>query len=291
MAERRKRKKKWVSRLQRHYRLVVMNDENFEVKASIKLNPLNVLLTVSTLFVIYAIVIVALMRIQPINELFFGPDKTPEMKQQLIAQHTVIDSLEEVIAINDLKKSIIEKALKGDFDTTRPSLNEAEEKLDSLDFGPLSEQDSILRAEYDRKRNYGILVSTEQRRLSAIEDLYFIPPVRGIVTKAFDEDYSHFGIDIVSEENSAIKATLEGKVIFTGWTSEYGYVMAIQHGDNLISVYKHNAVLLKKVGNFVSAGEVIALLGDTGEFSQGPHLHFELWHEMVPVNPLQYIVF
>lgn len=291
MPDKRKHKRKWVNRLQRHYRLVVMNDENFEVKASIKLNPVNLLLTISTLFVIYAIIIIALMRITPVNEMFFGPDKTPEMKQELLHYHVTIDSLNNVIADQSRYLGIITQVLRGEVDTTRPTLSETEGHLDSLNFGPISHQDSMLRAEYERRRDYGILVSSEQRRLSAIEELYFIPPVRGIVTKSFEQEYNHFGIDIVAEENAAIKATLEGKVIFTGWTSEYGNVISIQHGDNLVSVYKHNAVLLKKVGTFVSAGEVVALLGNTGEFSQGPHLHFELWHDMVPINPLQYIVF
>lgn len=291
MPDKRKHKRKWVNRLQRHYRLVVMNDENFEVKASIKLNPVNLLLTISTLFVIYAIIIIALMRIAPVNEIFFGPDKTPEMKQELLRYHVSIDSLNNVIADQSRYLGIITQVLRGEVDTTRPTLSETEGHLDSLHFGPIGHQDSMLRAEYERRRNYGILVSSEKRSLSTIEELYFIPPVRGIVTKSFEQEYNHFGIDIVADENAAIKATLEGKVIFTGWTSEYGNVIAIQHGDNLVSVYKHNAVLLKKVGTFVSAGEVVALLGNTGELSQGPHLHFELWHDMVPINPLQYIVF
>lgn len=291
MSERRKKRKKLINRLQRHYRLVVMNDDNFEIKASVKLNPLNVLFTVSILFVIYAFIIIGLLKIQPVQELFFGPDQSPALRREALALHQTIDSLLYIEEQQSMYADDIRRVLRGEVDTARPAFDEGAAVYDSIDLGANSAQDSVLRAEYERMQQVGISNRTDREVASIMEEKYFQPPVNGIVTRAFDSEENHYGIDLVARENDPIKATLEGKVIFTGWTSDFGHVIAVQHADNLVSIYKHNAVLLKKVGNFVAAGEVIALLGNSGELTQGPHLHFELWHEMLPINPLQYIVF
>ncbi len=119
----------------------------------------------------------------------------------------------------------------------------------------------------------------------------FFNPLKGIITSEFDLSLNHYGIDIVSKENDAVKATLDGTVLFADWTVETGHVISIQHRDNYISVYKHNSVLLKKTGNFVKAGEPIAIVGESGELTTGAHLHFELWYNGTPVNPLEYIAF
>jgi len=112
-----------------------------------------------------------------------------------------------------------------------------------------------------------------------------------MITNEFNPRINHYGVDIVSQKNEAIEATLSGTVIFANWTVETGWVIAIQHQGNIISVYKHNSVLLKKQGTFVKAGEPIAIVGETGELSSGPHLHFELWYNGNPINPKEYISF
>ena len=111
------------------------------------------------------------------------------------------------------------------------------------------------------------------------------------MTNKFDPATKHYGVDIVSVQNEAIKATLSGVVIFTGWTLETGYTISIQHENDLVSVYKHNSALLKDQGSHVNAGDPIAIIGSTGELSSGPHLHFELWYNGVPVDPTEFIKF
>lgn len=291
MNERRKKQKKLINRLQRHYRLVVMNDDNFEIKTSIKLNPLNVLFVVSILFVIYAFIIIGLLKYTPVNAFFFGRDQGPELRREALALHQTIDSLAYINQQRNQYMQDLYALLTGEIDTTRPHMEGSTVHYDSLNLNTISKEDSLLRAAFERKQEVGILANNEGLMLNEIEEKYFQPPVEGIVTRNFAATGEHFGIDIVAAESSPVRATLAGKVIFTGWTSDYGHTMAIQHEDNLVSIYKHNAVLLKKVGNFVQAGEVVALLGNTGALTEGPHLHFELWHEMVPLNPLQYIVF
>ncbi len=121
--------------------------------------------------------------------------------------------------------------------------------------------------------------------------MHFFPPVKGIITRGFNPMEGHYGIDMVAAPNEVVKATLDGTVTMSTWTLETGYVIQIQHDYELISVYKHNATLFKSVGQKVVAGDAIAIVGNSGELTTGPHLHFELWHDRVPLNPVEYIVF
>ena len=124
-----------------------------------------------------------------------------------------------------------------------------------------------------------------------IEELYFIPPLRGYITADFQPSKKHYGIDIAAPKNTPIKSAMAGTVIISDWTLETGNIIGIQHKNNLVSFYKHNSVLLKKIGSFVKAGEAVAIIGNTGQLSDGPHLHFEIWHNGQPVNPTNYINF
>ena len=119
----------------------------------------------------------------------------------------------------------------------------------------------------------------------------FFTPVYGLISDVYSVDSKHFGIDLVAKEKSRIATVLDGTIIVSHWNSETGYVIVVQHKNDFISLYKHNSVLLKEVGDFVSAGDHIAIIGNSGELSTGPHLHFELWHKGIPVNPENYISF
>jgi len=127
---------------------------------------------------------------------------------------------------------------------------------------------------------------------TSLANIHFFPPVKGIISSNFDTRTRHYATDIVTQPKAVVSSTLEGTVIMTGWTMETGFVIAIQHANNLLSVYKHNARLLKEMGDRVWAGEAISIVGDSGElYTSGPHLHFELWHNGVPLDPAQYIYF
>src|SRR5204863_7330192 len=118
---------------------------------------------------------------------------------------------------------------------------------------------------------------------------YFFTPLNGAITEEFNAKQKHYGVDIVGRPNEAIKSTLDGTVVYAGFTAETGYVIAVQHSNNIFSIYKHNSALLKSIGDYVKAGEVIAIIGNSGELSTGPHLHFELWYNGNPVNPKDYM--
>ena len=158
-----------------------------------------------------------------------------------------------------------------------------------------SVEDSLLRAEFESQNMYNLYFNehgqNRETSRSSIRSFNFFAPIKGVITAKFNLSEKHFGTDIVTSHNEAVKATLDGTVIFTDWTLETGHVIAIQHARNLISFYKHNSVLLKKQGEHVNAGDPIAISGESGELLSGPHLHFELWYNGAPINPEEYIIF
>ena len=174
-------------------------------------------------------------------------------------------------------------------------LPQAEKKQAEQDATPYTPEqraaaDALLRSEFEAGES-ALLATTYNKPINDLQALFFFPPINGIITTPFKQKMGHYGVDIVAKENEPIKCVADGVVIFSAWTVETGWVMVIQHGKDLISIYKHNAALLKKVGNFVEAGEVIAIMGNAGELSTGPHLHFELWYAGSAVNPEHFITF
>ncbi len=157
----------------------------------------------------------------------------------------------------------------------------------------LSDADKKLRQEFEREAQSSIATAVKNNTIytSSHEGKLFFTPVSGIVSADYDARISHYGVDVVAKKDEPVKAIAEGTVILASWTDDTGYVIAIQHEDNIVSIYKHNASLLKKAGSFVKAGEIISIIGNTGELTTGPHLHLEMWQNGNPVNPQHYINF
>jgi murein DD-endopeptidase MepM/ murein hydrolase activator NlpD len=164
--------------------------------------------------------------------------------------------------------------------------SEVNDIVQSEEINPI---DSQFRVQFEE---VGVDLSLDASAIAdEMEDFYLFKPVDGIVSDGFDPGNDHLAIDIVAKQDEPVKAVADGTVVFASWTQDSGFVMAIQHTGNLISMYKHNSDLLKNVGNFVSAGEVISIIGNTGELTSGPHLHFELWYNGNPINPEEFIRF
>ena len=144
--------------------------------------------------------------------------------------------------------------------------------------------------DYEEEENYNLSVLTDPGKVTA-EGVFFYKPVNGVVTSHYETDVHHYGVALAAAPKESVLATLDGTVIYTGFDPNHGNVIQLQHKNGFISVYKHNELLLKEVGDHVVAGEAIALVGNTGELSTGPHLHFELWYKGNPVNPEEYIAF
>lgn len=167
-----------------------------------------------------------------------------------------------------------------------PQITVTSNVLESENIAPV---DSALRREFEQVGEGYLGLNTQYSQ--EIQEMFFFTPISGIVTAPFDISKDHYGVDIVAKSDEPVKAIADGSVIMAAWTQDSGNIIAVQHRGNLISVYKHNAALLKKVGNFVSAGEIIAIIGNTGELTTGPHLHFELWYSGNPVNPEDFVSF
>ena len=214
---------------------------------------------------------------------------TKEERLMLLVNYTKVMDLEQKIHQRDLYLQSLFTVFS---DTSRVSDREARDvelskKYDSLELR-VSEDELLFRQEIEEKEKFNLGI-TPKENLS--EFLHFFPPVDGYISQKFDDSINHFGIDIVTDNNAKVKASLDGVVIFADWTINTGYVIQIQHSNDLISVYKHNSILYKKQGDYVTAGEIIATIGNTGELTSGTHLHFELWQKGVALNPSEYIKF
>jgi murein DD-endopeptidase MepM/ murein hydrolase activator NlpD len=153
-----------------------------------------------------------------------------------------------------------------------------------------SVQDSLLRAEFEAQSQYNLFGDDylPPAKPSSLVKNFFVP-LNGTIINGFNPDGGHFGVDIATDGDQIINATLDGTVVFSSWSINNGYCIGIQHEDSYFSVYKHNATLLKKEGDYVKAGEAIAILGRSGEAEESEHLHFELWHSGIAINPAEYM--
>jgi murein DD-endopeptidase MepM/ murein hydrolase activator NlpD len=211
-----------------------------------------------------------------------------EYRQMLVHNALKVDSLENELAKRDAFFKGIKAIVEGEIPKDNTSLNTII-KSDEVEIKKYNHdsvfQDKLLAEQLN------LSIKPSDNKTQGLNQIHFFVPVKGVVSNEFNLGTNHFGIDLVSKPNAVISAVLKGTVIFSGWTMETGYVIYIQHQTNLISVYKHNAELLKNTGNKVKAGEAIAIIGNTGKLSTGPHLHFELWHNGIALNPQQYIDF
>jgi murein DD-endopeptidase MepM/ murein hydrolase activator NlpD len=281
-----------ISRLKNKYRLVILSNESFEEKVSLKLSPLNVFILVGTILIVLITIVISFIAFTPIREFIPG---YADVNLRRSALHAVLktDSLEQEIKMKNYYLNILSNILEGNIPPEPLAYytsNDSVKNFDHITFAR-SKDDSLLRAQIESQDKYSLAVSDDKNRVKSISSFLFFTPINGTVTSSFNSREGHYGTDIAAAENEVVKATLNGTVVFSSWTTDSGHVIQIQHENNLISVYKHNAVLLKKVGDYVKAGEVIAIIGNSGELTTGPHLHFELWYNGIAINPQDYIIF
>ncbi|PKA82927.1 murein DD-endopeptidase MepM/ murein hydrolase activator NlpD [Ulvibacter sp. MAR_2010_11] len=287
MAEKEKRSRKIRKKLLHKYRLVVLNEDTFEERFSFKLNRLNVFVF-SMVFAMFLVTITTvIIAFTPLREYIPGYSSA-SLKQKATDLTFKTDSLQQVINVNEQYLASIRKVLTGDVKTVnfnKDSIIEAA-KIDMSQINlNASRQDSLLREKVFQEDKYNPL-----KGASEVSFVLFAP-VKGTISDGYNPKEKHFAVDIVTAKDAPVKATADGTVIFAEWTADTGYVIIIEHANNLLSAYKHNASLNKVQGEFVKAGEVIAISGNTGDLSTGPHLHFELWSDGYPINPTNFIKF
>lgn len=280
--------KRW-KRLRHKYKLSVINETSYEEVLGFRLSQLHVLMVLSALAVIVVTLTILLVAFTGLREFIPGyPDGN--MRQLITSNAIRVDSLENEVLKRDRYMRALQVVLSGGDTTAFQELQNDTLRAgyDTVAFR-LSKAESDFRSDIEEQErfNLGLGLNDEPNK----EYYHFFPPVEGLVTQGMDEQSRHYGTDIVAKANAKVAAVLDGVVVFTDWTVKTGYVIQVQHADNLLSVYKHNSTLLKKQGDYVRAGEVIAIVGNTGEESTGPHLHFELWRAGTPLNPEDFIQF
>lgn len=289
-----KKKQNWKDRLKHKYRLVFMNDETLEERFTFRLSRLNVFIALGTLTILLIFLTTILIAFTPLREYIPGYSSVG-LQKKLYELTLKTDSIEKALKRKNLYLQNLRDVINGkDLSENRPVIRDTVHKYGEIKM-KRSEADSLLRLDVESKAKYNLYKAESVENAGSgrgpIGGVLFFTPLKGVITNDFDPVKKHFGIDIVARQNEAIKSVLDGTVIFASWTLETGYVVAVQHSQNIISIYKHNSVILTKAGDYVNAGDPVAIIGETGEYSTGPHLHFELWYEGKPVNPKDYISF
>lgn len=282
-----KRHKAFWSNIKFKYKLTIINENTLEEVIGIrvsKLNGISVLLSVLTILFLIAAVIIAFT---PLRNYLPGYMNS-EIRAQVVENALRVDSLQRLVDRQNLYIMNIQDIFQG---TVRVDTVHTMDSLTNIREDSLMERtqrEAEFRKQYEETEKYNLTTITSR---PDIEGLIFYRPTRGMITEKFDADRRHYGTDIAANPGESVLATLDGTVILSTYTAETGYVIEVQHNQDFISVYKHCSSLLKREGDTVQAGEAIALVGNSGQLTTGPHLHFELWHKGRAVNPEQYIVF
>lgn len=280
------------SRLRRKLRLTVIVDKTFEELFSMKFSIIRILFLIGALTIFLIAGVTVLIAFTDIREYIPGYPTGAE-RRMIMNNLQRTDSLILEVQLRDAVLTQMRQAMSGRLPMeafNQDSLiNEGRKQRISLS-SKISKTDSLFRAAVEAEDRYNV-AGEELAADTRLEMMFLFPPIKGIISNKFGDSSGHFGVDVLGADGTRVSSILDGTVIFAEWTVETGNVMVIQHDNQIVSIYKHNSKLLKKAGQHVLAGEAIALVGNSGELTTGPHLHFELWYSGVPLDPENYISF
>ncbi len=300
-----KGKKTFSDWLTNRYLLVVRNEENFAEKTTFSFNYAKIIVFI-TISVIFLFSFSFYLSNTILSKWFHPAGRQMVLNKKIIQLSAVVDSLEDQLVYRDKALMGISKVINGDDKFLNKDLAEnipedsIKDKPKPAHLDSIAPVDADLRKEFEtipaaREADVPVRAVANSSSINESDDLYrvflFSPVSGGIVTQKFDAKAAHYGLDIVARKDEPVKCVADGTVILSSWTNDSGHIIAVQHRSNLISVYKHNSVLLKKMGSFVRAGEIISVIGNSGELTTGPHLHFELWHNSNPIDPEIFVSF
>lgn len=280
------KKQKRVQRWRNKFRFVILNDDTFEEVLTLKLSPLNIF-TFSVFAILFTIGITTIViAFTPLRELVPGYASS-RLRRESIDLALKADSLEASVRANEKYISGIQRILNGEVvDSVLTELQNESDSLAEVVISSPSAEDSAFRQWVEEENEFAL-----DQNAPELDIPQLFAPVDGLLTSKFNQGNGHYAVDIAAPKNTPIKSCYEGTVVYSDWSSENGHTILIQHENNLISAYKHNSAILKSVGDFVRSGEAIAIIGNSGENSTGPHLHFELWFDGYAINPEEYIKF
>lgn len=283
------RKRDQLKKLFQHpYRIVIFNDLNLHIIKQARFTARTMVMTLVTAVILIIIGVTVLIAFTPLREYIPGYT-TGKMRQTLINNVLVVDSLEQEIHRRDKYFRDFRAMLAGETPPDTAMKKIPAVRSDQVNFAKYN-HDSLFKDELTQEQ-FNVSEGNPSSQRGGVAGILFFPPLNGMVTGKQDLGIGHYGVDIVGKLDSRISAALDGTVILAEWTMQTGYVIQIQHDHNLVTVYKHNAELLKKQGDKVKAGETIAIMGNTGKETTGPHLHFEMWLNGISINPEEYIKF
>ena len=275
--------------LSRKYRLVILNDATFAEKFSIRTSPSGIIIGIAAITIVMTTLVISLVAFTTLREYIPGYGTEAERKQ-ILRLNLQADSLEELLDARDVYMASMLKALHEEVETkTEKPKRDTTGKYAKLNTGP-GKADIQFRKDFEKTKG-NMQASVAKQIYSGLADLVFFAPVKGIITTSYDIAGQHYGIDIVTRQDETIKTTLDGTIIYAGFSAADGNMIHVQHNNNLISIYKHCSAFLKSTGDRVRSGEAIAVVGNSGERSNGPHLHFELWFNGSPINPQEVVAF
>jgi len=277
-----KENKGFFKKLFNDYKVVVSSEDTFEEKFAFKASKINVFVLMLVYSVILISFTISIVFFTQLRELVPGYSSSDLLSRAIyLTQKT--DSLERQIELNNKFYKSIEDVLSGKTDEfierDNIPIDSSSNDKNLFSISPNSE-DSILRNYVDSQDKFNLTINE-----LVIENKMFFSPIKGDITQAFNFEENHFAIDIAADIGTPVKSILDGKILFSEWSVDTGHVIIVDHGDNIVSVYKHNSKSLKEQNDFVQAGEVIAYSGNQGSLSSGPHLHFELWKNGTPIDP------
>jgi murein DD-endopeptidase MepM/ murein hydrolase activator NlpD len=271
-----------------------MTDDTLEERFTFRLSRMNVFIALGTLTIVLIFLTSILIAFTPLREYIPGYTSVG-LTKKLYRLQMKTDSIERDLASKERFMQNIKDIINGrDLTEDKPVVMDSMKRYDNIKL-KRSPEDSLLRVDVESQTKYSLYkmetIEPAGQKKPSVAGILFFCPLKGIITNGFDPAHRHYGVDIVAKQNEAVKTVLDGTILFSTWTLETGYVIAIQHSRNLVSVYKHNSAILKKPGDYVRAGEPIAIVGETGELVTGPHLHFELWNDGNALDPKDYISF
>lgn len=279
------------SRLATRYQLILRNEENFAERHAVGVTGSKVILFSLIAFVL--LLVLCLFLSKTILAKWFDPEfAQAQANRELVSLAIKVDSLALEVDRKDQFIANFQRVLSGDTSTfTDPAEMLRNENRPLVRPSTLAAQstDSVFRKDFEQSDLS--LITNASVKYRELQEIFFFTPITGFVSDKYDIKKGHLGVDIVAKTNEPVKSIADGMVIFASWTQDSGHVIMMQHKGNLISVYKHNAELYKKVGTFVNAGEIIAIVGNSGELTNGPHLHFELWYNGDSLNPEEFVTF
>jgi len=298
----RKKKKSLIPWISAHHKLVVVNEQTYVEEKSWRLSPLNVALVSSSITLGIILLTVLVIRFSPLSYLLSSGDKTvadsgvrKELKQLLLQMDSLKMDMENNQAQTESIKQLANAEFEYEKDVKKPKSGGSTETGKTAAAKGVPEQSDATKSvveSAEMERELGSLIQSifleDEDRLDKES---FVPPVKGVVSDSFAPSRAHYGTDLVAPKGSVVQAVRAGTVIMSSWSADTGHMIGVQHSNNLISWYKHNSARLKKTGDRVKAGEAVAIIGNSGEMSSGPHLHFELWYNGQPIDAQNYIEF